>query len=54
MRKINQINDKLNQLNFKIFIKTHPFQDNKELLNDLSEKLPQNWVWAEKNLKNFK
>lgn len=50
--KIKQINEKLNQMNFKIFIKTHPFQNNKELLNNLRwKKLPQNWIWAEKNLK---
>ena len=50
--KIKSINEKLIDLNFKIFVKTHPFLGNRELLNNLSwGKLPINWFWAEKDLK---
>ncbi len=50
--KIKLINEKLIDLNFKIFVKTHPFLGNRELLNNLSwGKLPINWFWAEKDLK---
>ena len=50
--KIKSINEKLIDLNFKIFVKTHPLLGNSELLDNLSwSKLPPNWFWAEKELK---
>jgi hypothetical protein len=50
--KLMFINKKLLELNFKIFVKTHPFLGNKELLKYLTwNKLPSNWNWANSDLR---
>jgi hypothetical protein len=51
--KMMFINEKLLDLNFKIFVKTHPFLGNKELLKYLSwDKLPNNWYWSKDDLRS--